>query len=540
MALYAHASVGVIHVRPLLNLKQQSDVEIMASISQQAFDLVREYGGSWSGEHGDGLVRSYKVNEFFGDQIYSAFKEVKATFDPSGLMNPGKIVDAPSMTENLRIHPGYETDFPKTYYRFSQEGGLDKAIELCTGVGQCRKTLQGVMCPSFIATRDEEHSTRGRANALRSAIAGDLGPEGFTSRRLFEVLDLCLECKACKSECPSNVDMAKMKAEFLAHYYDRHGVPLDKRIVSMTRSLAEFSSHVPRLSNAFIRNRVVRWFLEKLAGIDRRRQLPTYAKSTLVKWCASRNGSPIQRDAEKRVALFVDTFVNYYEPRIGIAAVEVLEALGFDVELADVGCCGRPLISAGLLEKAKLNGNRILRGLEEFARDGVPIVVLEPSCFSTLKDDFPDLLDDIDASRLVAQHVYSFEGFLNREEIAPRLRGILGSGPQEVLFHGHCQQRALTGIEDSCEVLSKLENTEVREVEPGCCGMAGVFGYEKKHYSLSEKIGGRNLFPAVEHADCSSEVVAGGFSCRSQIAHFTGKQALHPAEILADALNTGW
>jgi FAD/FMN-containing dehydrogenase/Fe-S oxidoreductase len=536
LALYAHASVGVIHVRPLLNLKKQSDVDIMASISQQAFELVRKYGGSWSGEHGDGLVRSYKVQEFFGDQIYSAFREVKKAFDPDGLMNPGKIVEPLPMTENLRIHPGYKTEFPTTYYRFEDEGGLDRAIELCTGVGQCRKTLQGVMCPSFIATRDEEHSTRGRANALRSAIAGDLGLEAFTSERLFEVLDLCLECKACKSECPSNVDMAKMKAEFLAHYYEKNGVPLGKRIVSMTRRMAEFSSFAPAIANFFIRNGLIRWGLEKIAGIDRRRPLPSYAKSTLVKLRSTNNGARDLPPETKRVALFVDTFVNYYEPKIGIAAIEVLEALGFEVVLADVGCCGRPLISAGLLKKAKLNGKRVLRRLEKYARDGVPIVVLEPSCLSTLKDDFPDLMDDRETSQLVAKHVYSFEGFLNREEVKAKLSDVLGEGPRHLLFHSHCQQRALTGVEDSSNVLNQMANTKVKEIEPGCCGMAGVFGYEKEHYALSEKIGSRNLFPTIKKAENSAEVVAGGFSCRSQIAHFTGKEALHPAEILAKAL----
>lgn len=537
MALYAHASVGVIHVRPLLNLKKQSDVDIMASISEQTFELVKKYGGSWSGEHGDGLVRSYKVREFFGDQIYNALREVKAAFDPAGLMNPGKIVDSPSMTENLRIHPGYRTAFPETYYRFENEGGLDKAIELCTGVGQCRKTLQGAMCPSFIATRDEEHSTRGRANALRSAIAGDLGLDGFTSERLFDVLDLCLECKACKSECPSNVDMAKMKAEFLAHYYEKHGVPLDKRIVSATRKMAELSSHFPGLANFFISSGVVRWCLEKFTGFDSRRQLPLYAKSSLTKLRSAKNGRASKKTGENRVALFADTFVNYYQPKIGLAAIEVLEALGLEVELADVGCCGRPLISAGLLKKAKLNGAKVLKGLEKYAREGIPVVVLEPSCFSTLKDDYPDLMDDRETSQLVAQNIFSFEAFLSRESLASKLSDLLGPGPQEVLFHGHCQQRALTGTEDSCDILGRLKGTKVKEIEPGCCGMAGVFGYEKKHYDLSEKIGRRNLIPAVEQANASTETVAAGFSCRNQIAHFTGKEALHPAEILAKALS---
>ncbi len=305
VAMYAHASVGVIHVRPILNLKKAEDLAIMKAISEETFQLVRRYEGSWSGEHGDGLVRSYKNREFFGDRLYRAFQEVKATFDPQGLLNPGKIVDSPPMTENLRIHPDYKTRLPETFFRFGPDDGFDAAVEMCTGVGQCRKTLTGTMCPSYMATLDEEHSTRGRANALRSAMAGDLGEEGLTSPRLYEVMDLCLECKACKSECPSSVDMARLKAEFLAHYNQQHGLPWGKRLFASIRGSAEFSSRLPRLANAISGNPVSRWLLHRIAGIESRRPLPPFAPRTLQR-CWPREAPT---DAERpRVALFGDTF----------------------------------------------------------------------------------------------------------------------------------------------------------------------------------------------------------------------------------------
>jgi Fe-S oxidoreductase len=508
-------------------------VEILRSISEEAFQLVLHYGGSWSGEHGDGLVRSYKIPEFFGDQIYGAFRKVKEAFDPAGLMNPGKILDSPAPTENLRIHPGYETSFPETYYRFEEEGGFDLAIEMCTGVGQCRKTLTGTMCPSYIATRDEEHSTRGRANALRSAIAGDLGPEGFTDQRVHEVLDLCLECKACKSECPSSVDMAKMKAEFLTHYHARHGVPIGKRLVASTRSAAEFASRIPRLTNFIMKSWPFRIGLELAAGYDRRRSLPEFADVTLSRWYASNAGSNGTDQAAPEIVLFGDTFSNFYEPSVGVAAVRLFQTLGFRVRLADLGCCGRPLISAGLLGKAKAQANELVSRLKVFHPE-VPIVVLEPSCYSTLKDDYLDLVDDKEGARAVADRVFTVEELLSQEQIRSRLDQLEWAGPKGILFHGHCQQKALTGSGKSIQILSQVSNVE--EVPDGCCGMAGSFGYEKAHYDLSEKIGAHHLLPAVCSSDAETAVVVPGFSCRSQIRHFTGRQALHPAEILYQSL----
>jgi len=537
LALYAHASAGVIHLRPILNLKQQEDLDIMRAISEETFDLVREYGGSWSGEHGDGLVRSYKNREFFGDQLYRAFQEIKQTFDPAGLMNPGKIVDAQDIAENLRIHPGYRTSFPATHFQFKQELGFDRAIEMCTGVGHCRKTTSGTMCPSYMATRDEEHSTRGRANALRMAIAGELGPDGLGSPRLYEVLDLCLECKACKSECPSGVDMARLKSEFLAQYFKQHRLPLGKKLFAQIRETAEWASLFPNLSTFLLGNPVSRWILEKLAGIDRRRSLPPFAAQTLTQWF--KENPEKEESTTQPVALFMDTFVNFYEPEIGIAATRLLRHLNYRVIPVDGGCCGRPLISTGQLKEVREKGLVLLKALQEYARQQIPIVVLEPSCLSTLRDDYLDLLDDEDGCADIIEQVFSLEEFLTQEGVLPRLAEKIGKGPAEVLLHGHCHQKALSETTGSLQALQSLKETDLSEVDSGCCGMAGSFGYEKKHYEISKKIGENRLFPAVRKASAETEIVASGFSCRAQIRHFTGRTAKHLAQVLAQGIPSG-
>ncbi len=539
LALYAHASAGVIHVRPILNLKKQEDLNILREISAEVFDLVREYGGSWSGEHGDGLVRSYKNREFFGDQLYQAFRTIKHVFDPIGLLNPGKIVDAQDIGENLRIHPGYQTRFPETHFQFKQEQGFDRAIELCTGVGHCRKTTSGTMCPSFMATRDEEHSTRGRANALRMAMAGELGPSGLTSHRLHEVLDLCLECKACKSECPSGVDMARLKSEFLAQYYRAHGLPLGKKLFGKTRETAQWASHLPHLANFLMENPVSRLLLEKFAGIDRRRSLPLFAPQTFTEWFQKDQLQANENTTFEPVALFVDTFLNYYQPEIGIAATHLLRTLNYQVILADKGCCGRPLISTGQLALLQEKGIALVKSLAEYTRQQIPIIVLEPSCLSTLRDDYSDLLEDETICRPVLEHILSLEEFLSQEDVWPRLAEKVGKGPAQLLFHGHCHQKALFGSGSSLQALQSLKETRLTEVDSGCCGMAGSFGYEKEHYGISQQIGERRLFPAVRGASSETEIVASGFSCRSQIQHFTGRSAKHLAEVLAQAISPG-
>ena len=528
VAMYAHASVGVIHVRPILNLKQAEDVEIMKEISDRTFELVVKYGGFWSGEHGDGLVRSFKNREFFGNELYEAFRQIKHAFDPLGVMNPGKIVESHDIGEDLRIHPDYKTTIPETHFRFRADMGFDRAVEMCTGVGHCRKTLVGTMCPSYMATRDEEHSTRGRANALRLAMSGQLGEGALTGRRLYEVMDLCLECKACKSECPSNVDMARIKAEFLSHYYKEQGWPLGKRLIARTRQMAELASRMPRLSNLAAGNPVTRLALEWFAGFDRRRTLPRYARETLASWFRSRSNGT----GGEPITLFADTFTNFHEPHIGKAAVALLESLGFRVHLFSAGCCGRPAISSGDLQGVRKGARGLIASLSDVAA-GSPVIVLEPSCLSTLRDDYPDLSEDEESCRKVTDRCLSLEEFLTRPEVQSRLEESLGSGPDELIYHGHCQQKSLIGLEASKAMLDLMKASKLTVLDAGCCGMAGAFGYEKEHYEISEKIGSLRLFPALEEAADGCLIVAPGFSCRSQIKHFTGRTALHPVEVLA-------
>jgi FAD/FMN-containing dehydrogenase/Fe-S oxidoreductase len=532
-AMYAHASVGLIHVRPILNLKKQEDVQILKEISERTFELVQKYGGVFSGEHGDGLVRSYSNPEFYGEKLMNVFREVKRVFDPKGLMNPGKILESHDIGTDLRIHPDYTTKVPSTHFHFRKDRGFERAVELCTGVGHCRKTLGGTMCPSYIATRDEEHSTRGRANALRMAMSGQLGPESLTSKRLYEVLDLCLECKACKTECPSNVDMARLKAEFLSGYYAKHGVPFGKRLVASTRKAAELGSRFPGLANLMMNNPVSRWFLSAIGGIHRKRSLPSLALQSCEDWFYSRKSSASSEG--KAVTLFMDTFTNYYEPHIGRAAIKLLESLGHRVIFFSSGCCGRPLISSGYLKEAKRLAAQTVAQLGDVSGSS-PIIVLEPSCLATLYDDFPDLLDDENVCREVTERIVSLEQFLIQPDIAQTLRTRMNKGPKRILLHGHCQNTALFGMGPASEALSYLEGTDLTVLDAGCCGMAGSFGYETEHYEISEQIGEDRLFPAVRGTDSETTIVASGFSCRAQISHFTGRKAVHLAEVLTEAM----
>ncbi|HEU5395050.1 MAG TPA: anaerobic glycerol-3-phosphate dehydrogenase subunit C, partial [Candidatus Methylomirabilis sp.] len=533
-AYYAHASVGCLHIRPIIDLKQEPEVEKMRSIAEQVSDLVLEFGGAMSAEHGDGLARSCWNEKMFGPTLYKAFQEVKGAFDPHGMMNPGKIVNAPPMTENLRYGPRYRARQVRTHFSFGREGGFDRAVELCNGAGVCKKKLEGTMCPSYMVTREEEHSTRGRANALRAALSGHLPAEALTSHRMYEVLDLCLECKGCKAECPSNVDMAKLKYEFLAHYYAAHGTPLRARLFGHIAALSRLGCALAPVSNWMLASAPARFALERLVGVDRRRRLPPFARPTFARWFAARNGAAPQGE-RKSVVLFNDTFMTYNYPEIGRAAVALLEAAGFHVVLAEKRCCGRPMISKGMVEQARANARYNLEQLAPYAEAGMPIVGCEPSCLLTFRDEYPDLLEDARAERL-ARHVFLIEEFLldlhERGELPLTFRPAAG----EILFHGHCHQKALVGSAPSLKVLRLLPGVRVTEVDSGCCGMAGSFGYEREHYDISQAIGARRLFPAVQAAGPETEIVAAGISCRQQIAHATGRRARHLVEVLAAAL----
>jgi FAD/FMN-containing dehydrogenase/Fe-S oxidoreductase len=537
--VYAHASVGCLHVRPVIDLKTAEGVNRFELIAADVADLVLKYGGALSGEHGDGLVRSPFQEKMFGPILYNAFRELKRTFDPVNLLNPGKIVDAPPLTANLRYGPDYVTPEVPTTFDFLADGGLTRATELCAGVGACRKKREGTMCPSYQATRDEQHSTRGRANALRLAITGQLGGEGLTDPALFDVLDLCLECKACKAECPTNVDMARLKAEFLHQYYGKHGLPLRNRVFGHVARLAGPGCALAPFSNWLMRNAASRWLQELLLGIDRRRVPPAFTRRTLAhQW-----SEPEQADHSQQVLLFCDTFTNSFEPAVGLAARDMLTAAGCRVErdpepgrkAPPVRCCGRPLISNGLLDAAVANARHNVARLYPWAAEGRTIITCEPSCILTIKDDYPALLkgEQRRQAETVASACCTFEELLERlmADTACPLR--FGKGPATVLVHGHCHQRALVGMDATLRLLQRIPGATVVDLDAGCCGMAGSFGYEKEHYEVSRLVGEQRLFPQLRRADVATAVVAPGFSCRAQIRHFTGRTALHPAQLLA-------
>ena len=531
---YGHASVGCLHVRPMVNLKDPAEVRKMASIADEVFGIVMNHGGSMSGEHGDGIARSRYNQWLFGDEIYKGFLELKHVLDPQNILNPGKVVNAPDLTDDLRWGADYKTRPVETKLDFSGEGGFARAIEMCNGAGVCRKRMSGTMCPSYHATMDEEHSTRGRANALRAALSGSLPPEEFTSHRMNDVLDLCLECKACKTECPSNVDMAKIKYEWLSHYYARHGTPLRARAFGRVESVYKLGSKLPGLANWAGSLEPVKWLNEKILHVDRRRSLPPFAKQTFRKWFGTRTRRP---DAGRRgsALLLDDCFLNYNYPQVGRAAVSLLEAAGYKVELADKVCCGRPMLSKGLLDDARAAAEHNVRELDRFATRGVPIVGCEPSCLLTLRDEYLDLVKDDAASRVASVAVML-------EELLVRLArdGSLGidwlATDREVLFHGHCHQKAHTGSGPSLEALRLVPGQSVQEVNSGCCGMAGSFGFEKGHYEISQKIGAERLFPSVEAAGPGTEIAVSGVSCRQQIEQFTSRRPRHVAEVLRDSL----
>ncbi len=534
-AYYAHASVGLLHNRPIVNLKSETDIQKMHDIAREVRDLLMELDGAMSGEHGDGLVRSEWIESMFGAEIYQALTEVKRAFDPKGLMNPGKIVDAPPMTENLRFGADYNTIKIDTYFDFSSQDGFGRAIEMCNGVGACRKTLTGTMCPSFIGTREEEHSTRGRANALRSIISGALPHTEFTDERLQEVLDLCLGCKACKAECPSNVDMAKIKYEVMAHYHKANGLPLHRRLFGEIGALAPFGSMFSPFSNWAVNNGLSKWIAEKLVGVDRRRDMPTFVRPTYEQWFQKRRS---RRTSDQKVVLFSDTFMNYSEPSIGQAAVELLEACGFEVLLPEKRCCGRPLISEGMLDRAIENASYNIDALRGYADAGIPIIGCEPSCTSAITDDYVELIGTSDAKR-VAEATYSFEEFFAELAEKDALPLAFSSAPRDILLHGHCHQRALVGIQPTVQMLSLPVQHNVSVIDSSCCGMAGAFGYEKAHYDLSMKIGELRLFGAVREKPADSFTLsAAGFSCRHQLEHGTGVQPKHPIEVLRESIIT--
>ena len=539
-AFYGHASTGCLHIRPMVNVKTPDGLDKMESIANQVSDLVLEFGGSLSGEHGDGIVRGAFTEKMFGSEIYGAFKELKAAFDPDGLLNPGKIIETPSIREFLRLSPVTVNMEVATYQDFSEDGGMAGAIEQCNGQGACRR-MDGGMCPSFMVTREEEHSTRGRANLMRMVMAGVLPPGDLAGERLHRALELCIECKACKAECPSNVDMAKLKAEVLAKYQEAHGVPLRSRLFGEVARLAKLGSAAAPASNWLARLPVVSGMAKRWLGIHADRPLPTFARRSFTSWFESRRG-PESAATRGEVVLFNDTFTEYMHPEVGQAATRVLEAVGYTVTLVrQKRCCGRPLISTGQLAKARDWARQNVDVLVPYAERGVPIVGVEPSCLLTLREEYPSMLRD-DGSRAVAAQALLLDELLAKAVaddpgVAQAFRG---EGMGSVQFHGHCHQKAEAGTASTLAVL-RTTGYEAELIDSGCCGMAGTFGFEVEHYEMSRAMGALKLFPAVEAPERRDWGVAiTGISCRQQIGHFTSKRPRHVAEYLADALrNSG-
>lgn len=546
VAHYAHASVGVIHVRPSLNLHEPADVARMRRIAEKTTGLVLKYGGAMTGEHGDGIVRSEWLERMYGPRIVAAFGEIKRAFDPDNLFNPRKIVDPLPMDERLRYRPRAAGSHPagapggpsrplRLHFDYGGHGDMGGLAGMCSGVGQCRQKLVGTMCPSYMATLDEQHTTRARANALRAALDGGGLIRGLDDPALDDVMDLCLSCKACKTECPTGVDMAKLKAEWLAHRNAARGVPRSARFLANAARWAALGSAWPWLANAVGQSRWVRAALERRFGLDRRVPPPRFASRTFRRWFESRRRPP-RRGARGRVIYFVDTWMDAYWPEVGIASVRLLEAAGFEVLVPRLACCGRPLISKGLLGEAAALLRANVEALEGAARGGAWIAGSEPSCILTLADEGPQLVGT-EAARRVAGRVRTVEALLS--EVLREDRGAIvfrGVGDERIVFHGHCHQKALVGTSAALELLRAAPGVEAGEINSGCCGMAGSFGHEAAHYEVARAVGEQRLFPAIR-ARGDATVAVCGFSCREQIGHHTGVRALHVLELAAMRLD---
>ncbi len=532
---YAHASVGCLHIRPVLNLRKGTDVARMRRIADGVSSLVLEFGGAMTGEHGDGIIRSEWIAKMYGPTIVQAFHDIKRAFDPDGILNPGKIVDPWPMTENLRYGEGYETTPLKTYLDYDAYGGMAGLAAMCSGVGQCRQRLVGTMCPSYRATGDEMHSTRARANALRMALSNRGLIESLDDPVIGEVLDLCLACKACKTECPTGTDIAKLKAEYLSYRNQKVGVPARSRMVANSIHLAKWGSRFAPMSNWIARSWPARVLFEKLFGFDRRIPMPAYARRTFRHWWRRHRKTAANRPGPRgRIVYFCDTWTNYYTPAVGIAVVKLLEAAGFSVVVPDTECCGRPLISKGLLAEVKGMAERNVARLTPFADLGIPIVGSEPSCVSTLVDEYPQFVRTPEA-RNVAKCTHMVENFLAR--LLEKEPQAIRFNPQalNLLYHGHCHQKALFGTANAVQLLKSVPGLSGQEIPSGCCGMAGSFGHEADHYDVAKAVGEDVLFPAVR-ARGAAQIAVSGFSCRHQIEHHTGAPVRHLLEYLADAV----
>lgn len=536
---YAHAGSGELHLRPIINLKTEEGNRLFRVIAEEIATLVKKYDGSLSGEHGDGRLRGEFIRQMVGEKNYALLKEIKQAWDPKGIFNPNKIVDTPPMNTMLRYTPGQHTPAFKTVFRFHNQDILQHA-EQCNGSGDCRKTQLsgGTMCPSYMATRNEKDTTRARANILREFLTHSTKANRFDHPEIKEVMDLCLSCKGCKSECPSNVDVGKLKAEFLQHYYDANGVPVRSKLIANFSSISALGTIWPGFYNFVNTNGVLGRLVKRVAGFAPARSMPTLHSTTLKKWFVKhRRQSPKQQG--RKVWLFCDEFTNYNDTQIGITAILLLEKLGYAVDIPAHEESGRAALSKGLLRKAKKIANRNVELLSPVVNADNPLLGIEPSAILTFRDEYIDLADDnnYEKAKALAKHVFSIDEFIAAEIANGNISSdLFTSETKHIKLHGHCQQKALSSVDVSAKIISAPKNYSVEIIPSGCCGMAGSFGYEKEHYDLSMKVGELVLLPAVRNADANTLIAAPGTSCRHQIKDGAGKKAYHPIEILYDAL----
>jgi len=530
---YAHAGAGEIHLRPILDLKKSEDVKLFREISRASAKLVKQYRGSLSGEHGDGRVRAEFIPIVVGNKNYELFHRIKKIWDPKNIFNPGKIVNAKQMDENLRYTPDVETPEVHTMFNFEETGGILRTVEKCNGSGDCRKLnfSGGTMCPSYRATLDEKDSTRGRANVLRDFLTQNTKANPFNHPEIKEAMELCISCKGCKSECPSNIDMATLKAEFQFQFYKSNRRPLRDRLIASNARINSVVSKIPQLYNFFARQN---WF-KKVTGISKNRSLPELQKQTLYKWFINYE----QPKHNRKVYLFCDEYTNYYDVHIGQKAVLLLNNLGFEVLVVQHNESGRAYISKGFLNNARVLANANVELFNSLITKDVPLIGIEPSAILSFRDEYPNLVDKSLKSNALelSKHVFLIEEFLYHEITANNIKlDAFNTESKSLLLHGHCHQKALSSTDFTKKILDFPQNYKVTEIQSGCCGMAGSFGYEVEHYQLSQKIANQVLFPELKKASSEIIVVANGTSCRHQIYDGTGKLAKHPIEVLFDAL----
>ncbi len=537
---HAHIGTGELHIRPVLNLKDPADVELFRTIGIETARLVKKYRGSLSGEHGDGRLRGEFIPLILGQANYDLLKIVKASWDPENILNPGKIVDTPLMNTSLRFKPGTVTPDIETIYDFSSTDGIKRATEKCNGSGDCRKsvTIGGTMCPTFMATMDEDKCTRARANIFREFL-GREGSDPWDHREIYDILDLCVGCKGCKSECPSGVDIAKMKSEFLQHWYDRHGIPLRTWLIAYISTFNHIGSYIPHIYNYFLKNRLFSGMLKRIIGFATERSIPLVCRTSLRRW-TKRNlkdinpGKPIGS-----LYLFIDEFTDYNDTESGIAAIRLLTSLGYEVKTASHDLSARTFISKGLLRKAKKIAVNNINSLGDLVDEKTPLVGIEPSAILGFRDEYPDLADAglKEKAGKLAANSYLIDEFISREFREGRIkRESFTDAKLRILLHAHCQQKAVASSACSAEMLSIPRNYSVSEIPSGCCGMAGSFGYEKEHFGLSNKIGEMILFPEIRNSSSDVVIAAPGTSCRHHIKDGTGRIALPPVVILYEAL----